>query len=149
MPEIVTDILVDASADRVWRTLADLPAYPQWNPLFRRVSGELALHQSLSVVRIRADGGETTEHPTIVLYRPGRELRWRSRMLLPFILDIEHSFKIEPLGPDSYIEVAFGPNSMTVRMEPDRTPALGETVTVQLPAAKLHFFDTASGSRIN
>ena len=32
---------------------------------------------------------------------------------------------IEPLGPDSYIEVAFGPNSMTVRVDPDRTPTIG------------------------
>jgi multiple sugar transport system ATP-binding protein len=56
---------------------------------------------------------------------------------------------IEPLGPDSYIEVAFGPNSMTVRVEPDRTPRLGETITIQIPAVKLHFFDVASGRRIN
>jgi multiple sugar transport system ATP-binding protein len=56
---------------------------------------------------------------------------------------------IEPLGPDSYIEVAFGPNSMTVRVEPDRTPRLGETITIQVPASKLHFFEVESGRRIN
>ena len=55
---------------------------------------------------------------------------------------------VEPLGPDSYVEIAFGPNTLTARVEPDRTPGLGATVTVQLPAAKLHFFD-GDGQRIN
>jgi hypothetical protein len=98
--DIVTDIRIDASADQVWRVLTDLDAYPSWNPLFRRVSGELGLHKSLTAVRIKPDGGEVTDHPTVVLLRPGREIRWRSRPLLPFLLDAEHDFKIEPLGPE-------------------------------------------------
>lgn len=39
MPETVTDIVVDASVDRVWRVLADFAEYPQWNPYIRRMVG--------------------------------------------------------------------------------------------------------------
>jgi hypothetical protein len=100
MAETVTDIIIDASADRVWETVADLPAYPNWNPVLRHVRGELTPHKALTVVRVSADGGEITEHATVVLYRPGREIRWRTRALLPWLLDVEHTFKIEPLGRD-------------------------------------------------
>ncbi len=100
MPEVVTDIVIEASAERVWRTLTDLPAYPGWNPVLRRVTGDLAVGQTLGVVRIKPDGGETTEHPSITHYRPDREIRWRTRVGLPWLLDTERSLKIERLGPE-------------------------------------------------
>ena len=100
MADIVTDLLIDAPADRVWRVLTDLAAYPSWNPLFRHVHGKVDLHETLTVTRTRPDGGEATDHPKITLFRSGREIRWRSRPLLPFLLDTERGFKIERLGPD-------------------------------------------------
>jgi ABC-type sugar transport system ATPase subunit len=56
---------------------------------------------------------------------------------------------VEPRGADSYVEVAAGAHQMTVRIEPEFTPALGETLHVQLPANKLHLFDQTSGARLN
>jgi ABC-type sugar transport system ATPase subunit len=56
---------------------------------------------------------------------------------------------IEPLGPDTYVELAVGPHSLTARVEPDRRLRLGDTVGARLPAAKLHLFDAESGDRIN
>jgi hypothetical protein len=99
MPEVVTEIIIDASAERVWHTLVDLEAYPGWNPVIRRISGPLGFEQAVAVTRIGADGREVTEHPTVTHYRPQREIRWRTRMGLPWLLDTEVSFKIERLGP--------------------------------------------------
>lgn len=56
---------------------------------------------------------------------------------------------IEPLGPDTYIEVAVGPHSLTARVEPDRRLRLGDTVSALLPGPKLHLFDAESGERVN
>jgi hypothetical protein len=100
MPEIVTDIIIEASAERVWQALTDVASYPSWNPVLRRVHGNLAVEQTLTVVRIGADGGEVVERPTVIHFRPVREIRWRTRLGLPWLLDTERGFKIERLGPE-------------------------------------------------
>jgi hypothetical protein len=100
MPEVVTDIIIDASAERVWQVLTDLPSYPTWNPVLRQVVGDLGIEQTLDVVRIGANGREVAERPTIVHYRPMRDIYWRVRLGLPGLLDVERGFKIERLGPE-------------------------------------------------
>ncbi|MFN8637533.1 MAG: SRPBCC domain-containing protein [Chloroflexota bacterium] len=100
MVETVTDIIIDAPAERVWQALADFPAYSEWNPLIRRVGGNLAPNARLSVTLAGSDGSERTAHPTVVHLRPGREIRWRDRPGVPWLMDTESSFKIEPLGAE-------------------------------------------------
>ena len=55
---------------------------------------------------------------------------------------------LEPLGSDTFVEIVRGEHNITARVEPDRRLKVGETVGVQLPRSKLHFFHTASGERI-
>jgi hypothetical protein len=100
MAETVTDIIIDAPADRVWQALSDFPSYPEWNPLIRRVGGTVTLNAHLTVTLAASDGSERTVHPTVVHLRPGREIRWRDRPVVPALMDVESSFKIEPLGPE-------------------------------------------------
>jgi ABC-type sugar transport system ATPase subunit len=57
---------------------------------------------------------------------------------------------IEPLGADSFIEVAIdGGASVTCRIDPDRDVHLGDRVRVSLPGESIHLFDAASGERVN
>jgi hypothetical protein len=100
MPETVTDIIIDASVDKVWRVLADFSAYPEWNPYIRGMDGSLQTGAALRVTRILPDRGERTSQPTVTLYRPGREFRLLDRPVLPGLMDAEHGLKLEPLGPE-------------------------------------------------
>ena len=56
---------------------------------------------------------------------------------------------LEPLGSDTYVEINRGSINVTGRVEPDRRLRVGDTVPFSLPIHKLHFFDAASGERIN
>ncbi len=56
---------------------------------------------------------------------------------------------LEPLGSDTYVEVNRGAITITGRVEPDRRLRLGDTVVLELPRQKLHFFDTGTGERLN
>jgi hypothetical protein len=100
MPETVTDIVIKSSPGRVWQVVSNLSWYVNWNPLIRRVSGQLDRGRTLTVIRITSNGSAGTSRPTVTVYRPGRELRWRTRAMLPGLLDTETGFKVERLGPE-------------------------------------------------
>jgi signal transduction histidine kinase len=87
---------IDASADDVWRALADFPAYGRWNPFMRRVTGRPTVGSRLRI-ELAPDVGRTlTVTPEVVAATPGSELRWRGRLAMPGLFGGEHAFLIEP-----------------------------------------------------
>jgi hypothetical protein len=90
-------IEIDAPPEAVWRQLADTGAYADWNPFVRRIDGRLEESARLRVEIEPPGGRRMTFKPTVLAARPGRELRWLGRLLLPGLFDGEHSFSLEPL----------------------------------------------------
>src|SRR5262245_6218093 len=98
MKEVHTEVEIDVPAERVWRSLTDFVAYPEWNPFVRRVAGEVKVGARLHI-SIRPPGGRgMTFRPTVLVADPDRELRWLGRLWVPGLFDGEHAFVIEPLG---------------------------------------------------
>jgi hypothetical protein len=87
---------IDAPPMAVWAVLTDLGRYPEWNPLFREASGEVAVGERITLRAVQpANGRLMTVKATIVAADPGAELRWASS--LPAIMSGEHSFVLTPL----------------------------------------------------
>ena len=79
----------------VWAVLTDLGHYPEWNPLFREASGEVAVGNRITLRSVHpANGRMMTVKPKIVVAEPGVELRWSAG--LPGIIGGEHSFALTP-----------------------------------------------------
>ncbi len=98
MKEIRTEIDIEASAGRVWDSLTDFPAFPEWNPFIRRISGEPDVGTKLEVF-IQASGTRgMTFRPTVLKAERNRELRWLGHLAVPGLFDGEHIFEIEELG---------------------------------------------------
>ena len=99
MRVVETGIDIAAPPWRVWRVLTDFAAYPAWNPFLTRVDGRPEQGARLRV-RVEAPGRSAlTLTPWVVAVETGRELRWRSRLLLvPGLLDGEHAFHLEWLA---------------------------------------------------
>jgi hypothetical protein len=97
MKELVTDILINAPPSAVWKVLTDLPAYPEWNPFIRSISGDLKPGGRLTVVIQPPDGWSMTFRPRVLAATPNTELRWLGRLLIPGLFDGEHSFHLERL----------------------------------------------------
>ena len=96
---IATSVEIDASADRVWAVLVDLPAYPEWNPFIVEAAGTVAVGETLTL-RMALPGREPmTIEPRLLVVEPGRELRWKGRLWVPGLFDGEHAFVLTPL-PD-------------------------------------------------
>jgi hypothetical protein len=88
---------IDAPPMAVWAVLTELSRYPEWNPLFREASGEIAVGSRITLRAVQpANGRLMTVKAKIVAADPGAELRWASA--LPAIMSGEHSFVLTPLN---------------------------------------------------
>jgi hypothetical protein len=96
--ELISEIEIHASGEKVWQILTDFERYPEWNPFIRWAKGQ-AITGTRLTVRIQPSGaGGTTFTPTVLKVEPNRELRWLGRLVMPGIFDGEHIFSIETIG---------------------------------------------------
>ena len=98
MRAISASIDIAAAPERVWAVLADLHAYPEWNPFIRSASGQLAVGARLTLRMVPTGGRAMTFRPTVLAARPGGLLRWIGRLVVPGIFDGTHQFALEDLG---------------------------------------------------
>ena len=100
MQDIRSEIHITASAEAVWRVLADFPAYPTWNPFVRSVSGEQSPGSWLNVT-VQPDGGQAMSFkPRLLVFERQKELRWKGQLLAPGIFDGEHYFQLAEVSPE-------------------------------------------------
>ena len=105
--ELLTEIEIEAGAQRVWEILTDFAAYTQWNPMIRRASGELRVGARLEV-RFEPEGSKgSTYRPKLLVVDPGRELRWLGWPRFPKFLDTDHYWIIEE-RPDATVRLEHG-----------------------------------------
>lgn len=93
-----TEIDITAPPERVWQALTDLAAYPDWNPMIRRASGEVEKGARLIVYFHPPGSRGRVFRPKLKAVEPNRELRWQGQPGFPFLLESEHVFIIQPTG---------------------------------------------------
>jgi hypothetical protein len=98
MREIHTEIEIDATPERVWRVLTDLPSYAGWNPFVTRAAGELKEGARIEIFVQVPDYRGMRFKPRVLRVEPQRELRWLGTLPLPGLFNGEHIFRIEPAG---------------------------------------------------
>jgi hypothetical protein len=93
--QLRTEVEINAPCERVWETLTDFGAYPQWNPFITSISGALAAGQRLRITVGTSEGRQWTFKPTLLVVDPGRELRWSGRLFVKGLFDGEHFFSLQ------------------------------------------------------
>lgn len=95
--EVHTEIVINASDERVWTILTDFDSYPDWNPS-TRISGNLAVGEVL-VLRMQQQGQPSVEYAiTLLQADENRELRWVGKTGIGGLFDIERWFVIEKIS---------------------------------------------------
>jgi hypothetical protein len=96
--ELRTSVDLDATPERVWEVLTDLPAYAEWNPFITRAEGEFVVGERLSV---SVPGGnalvQSTLRPTVKEVVPYQRLQvWSrlDRLAIPGLFDVEHTMTL-------------------------------------------------------
>ena len=92
---ISATIEIAARPEQVWAVLADLASYPEWNPVFREVSGQLTPGKRITIESTQPETGHTmTVKVKVLTAEPATELRWGSSVL--GLMNSEHSFILSP-----------------------------------------------------
>ena len=96
--QIVTQMDIGASPERVWSILMDFSTYPQWNPFIRSLSGAAKPGEKLRVT-IQPEGRKAmTFRPGVLTAIAQQELRWLGRLGVSGLFDGEHYFQLTALS---------------------------------------------------
>jgi hypothetical protein len=95
--QISATIEIAAPPEHVWAVLADLASYPQWHPMFREASGQLAAGNTITLTSTHPTTDRTmTAKVKVLTAEPAAELRWMSSVL--GLMRSERSFTLSPAG---------------------------------------------------
>ena len=92
---VTVPVQIEAPPAAVWRALADNRNYPAWNPLIRRLEGELTQGGEVDLtVRLPGAASHSIRASVLVANADG-ELRWKGAWLHPDLLLVEDSVEFE------------------------------------------------------
>lgn len=92
--EIKTEILINATPEKVWQVLTSFEKYPSWNPFIISIKGEKTVGGKLNT-QIQPPNGKVMRFtPVVLAFEPNKELRWLGNLLTKGIFDGEHYFKV-------------------------------------------------------
>lgn len=92
--EITTEILINASPEKVWSVFADFDNYRNWNPFIISIEGEIQKGKTIKARIEPPEGRGMTFKPSILSITPEKKLVWLGHLLFPGLFDGEHKFEL-------------------------------------------------------
>lgn len=106
--EIRTEIIINASKEKVWSILADLNAYAVWNPFIVKSEGVLRVGTKLK--NTLQNGDKTIVFkPKVVEVEPNRSFGWLGSLWVKGLFDGHHYFEIEEIS-ENQVNLIHGEN---------------------------------------
>lgn len=91
---ISTEILINATTEKVWTILTSFNYYPNWNPFIKSIKGEVKVGNKITV-RIEPPGAKgMTFKPKIITFETNKKLSWLGHLLFSGLFDGEHKFEL-------------------------------------------------------
>ncbi|GEO12248.1 SRPBCC domain-containing protein [Segetibacter aerophilus] len=94
---IKTEIIINASKEKVWNILTDFHNYPTWNPFIISIEGKLGKGEKLRNTLLSA-GKKFVFKPAILSVVSYQYFDWLGRLFIPGIFDGHNSFEIDELS---------------------------------------------------
>ncbi len=104
MPEIRTEITVDATPARIFEILADSARWPEWNPILRVVRGRLG-PDARFIGRLAGGALPLVFDAAVTRFEPARSLAWKGprSALVQRLASGEHYFELEARGAQTLV----------------------------------------------
>jgi hypothetical protein len=92
--EIKTEILINATPEKVWNILTNFNNYPNWNPFIKSIKGEAKVGNTI-IARIEPPAAKgMTFKPKVLTFEPNKEFSWLGHLLFAGLFDGEHKFEL-------------------------------------------------------
>lgn len=92
--EIKTEILINASPEKVWAILTDFQNYPNWNPFIKSITGNVAVGNKIVARLEPPEVSGMTFKPKVLQFDENKKFRWLGHLLFPGLFDGEHQFEL-------------------------------------------------------
>ena len=96
---IHTEIIINASTEKVWEILTDLSAWEQWNPFIIKGEGKLETDKKIKTTMKSGDKIYVFK-PRIQEVETNKSFSWLGHLYMPGIFDGHHYFQLEAIGPN-------------------------------------------------
>lgn len=99
---IKTEIIINASREKVWQELTKFDQYPDWNPFIRSLTGEFRIGKR---IRIELQNGDTRMvfTPRVLTVEPNKRFSWLGSLFIKGLFDGHHYFEIEEINPQQVL----------------------------------------------
>ncbi|SMD46145.1 hypothetical protein SAMN00777080_4825 [Aquiflexum balticum DSM 16537] len=97
--KIRTEIIINASKEKVWDILTDFGNYSSWNPFIIQSKGQAVVGNKLTNTMKNGDK-DMTFKPTILKVESYRYFDWLGSLWFKGLFDGHHYFEIEEINPN-------------------------------------------------
>lgn len=96
MKNLQTEIIINATPEKVWSILMDFAKYPEWNPFVKEITGSQQVGGQLKVT-LNNGKGTSVFTPTVVCNETTRVFEWLGSIPLGLFKG-QHRFAIEKIN---------------------------------------------------
>ena len=92
--EIKTEILINATPEKIWSIFTNFDNYPSWNPFIKSIKGEVKVGNKITARIEPPEASGMTFKPKILTLETNKELSWLGHLLFAGLFDGEHKFEL-------------------------------------------------------
>ena len=97
MKNLQTEIIINASAEKVWDILTDFAKFPEWNPFVLKIEGKPEVGTRLRV-ELNNGKGISVFKPNVLVVEKNRAFEWLGSLPIPGLFNGHHHFRIEAIS---------------------------------------------------
>jgi hypothetical protein len=95
---IYSEIIINASPDKVWNIFTDFEKYPLWNPFIKSLKGTVIKEKNIEVILQAPEKKPMTFKPKVLVFDTLKEFRWIGKLGISRLFDGEHIFELKNNG---------------------------------------------------
>lgn len=103
LKELKAEVRILSSADTVWSVISDFSRYSDWNPIIKRIKGELKLGAKLEIHLTTVGGKTRIYYPEVTKVEPPNEIRWYGKFFFSGIFSGERILTIENISENEVV----------------------------------------------